>query len=327
MSTVNEARPDVEHWDAFWRARDKAIEQQDIGARDPAPARYWEDFFGRELTGDSRSRLLDVACGHGAVTEIAIAAAAAAGARIEPHCVDYSQAAVDEIRKRFPEVAGVACDASRLPYPDHHFDYVVSQFGIEYAGAPAFNEAARLVAQGGTLAALIHLADSAIHAECADNLAVAVALRDARLMPLARKAFAAGFDLLAGKISEAQYQQADKELAPAVETVKTILRDKGPHAAGGLLANLFKDIGYMYTRMQNYVPAEVFAWIDGMTAELVSYEGRMGSMTRAAVDESGIDAIAEGIAAIGLNVAAPEVLPLSESGKPAAWILHAERKG
>ena len=46
---VDEARPDVEHWDAFWRARDKAIEQQDIGARDPAPARYWESFFAHEF--------------------------------------------------------------------------------------------------------------------------------------------------------------------------------------------------------------------------------------------------------------------------------------
>ena len=323
---VDEARPDVEHWDAFWRARDKAIEQQDIGARDPAPARYWESFFAHEFAGKSRPRLLDVACGHGAVIEIAIAAASTVEAELDAHCVDYSQAAVDELRKRFPEVAGVACDASEIPYPDHHFGYVVSQFGIEYAGASAFKEAARLVAPGGTLAALIHLADSAIHAECADNLAVAVALREARLMPLARNAFAAGFDLVAGRIDEAQFQEADKEFAPAVETVKAILKEKGPLAAGGLVANLFKDIGYMYTRIQNYVPSDVFEWIDGMTAELVSYEGRMGSMTRAAIDETGMCAIADDIAGMDFSVTVPEVLPLTESGRPAAWILHARRK-
>jgi ubiquinone/menaquinone biosynthesis C-methylase UbiE len=316
---------DVEHWDAFWRARDKAIEREDAGARDPAPAHFWETFFEREFAGRNRASVLDVACGHGAVTGIAVAAARSASIELEARCADYSQAAVDELCKRFPGVEGVACDAADMPWPDQRFDFVVSQFGIEYAGDAAFGEAARLVAEGGTLAALTHLQGGAIHAECADNYAVAAALRESRLMTLARGAFEAGFNLMAGKISDAEFQEADKQLAPAVETAKGILRDKGPQAAGGLLANLYKDIGYMYTRMQNYVPDEVFAWFDGMTAELVSYEGRMGSMTRAAMDEVQVTAITDTLAGFGLAVDSPQVLSLEESGKPAAWILVARR--
>ena len=143
--------------------------------------------------------MLDVACGHGAVTGIAVAAARSAGIELEAHCADYSQAAVDELCKRFPGVEGVACDAADMPWPDQRFDFVVSQFGIEYAGDAAFGEAARLVAEGGTLAALTHLQGGAIHAECADNYAVAAALRESRLMTLARGAFEAGFNLMAGK--------------------------------------------------------------------------------------------------------------------------------
>lgn len=316
---------DVEHWDAFWRARDKAIEREDAGARDPAPAHFWETFFEREFTGRTRASVLDVACGHGAVTGIAVAAGRSAGIELEARCADYSQAAVDELCKRFPGVEGVACDAADMPWPDRRFDFVVSQFGIEYAGDAAFGEAARLVAGGGTLAALTHLQGGAIHAECADNLAVATALRESGLMTLARHAFGAGFNLMAGKISEAEFQEADKQLAPAVETAKGILRDKGPQAAGGLLANVYKDIGYMYTRMQNYVPDEVFAWFDGMTAELVSYEGRMASMTRAAMDEVQVTALTETLAGFGLAVDSPQVLSLEESGEPAAWILIARR--
>lgn len=317
--------PHVEHWDAFWRARDKAVSQEDAGARDPAPAHYWEAFFEREFADRAEASLLDVACGHGAVTAIALAAARKAGTRLEAHCADYSQAAVDELRKRFPGVEGEACDAADMPWPDGRFDFVVSQFGIEYAGEAAFNEAARLVAAGGTLAALAHLQGGAIHAECADNCAVAAALRESRLMPLARRAFEAGFDLIAGKITDAQFQEADKQLAPAVETAKGILREKGPDAAGGLLASIYRDIGYMYSRMQNYVPAEVFAWFDGMSAELVSYEGRMASMTQSALDESKLGALADTLSALGLAVEPPQVLALEESGKPAAWILVARR--
>ena len=317
--------PHVEHWDAFWRARDKAISRDDAGARDPAPAHFWEAFFAREFEGKPAASLVDVACGNGAVTAIAIAAAQSAGSDLDAFCADYSQAAVDELCRRFPGVQGVACDAADMPWPDGRFDFVVSQFGIEYAGESAFAEAARLVANGGTLAALVHLAGGAIHAECADNFAVASAVREAELMPRARQAFEAGFDLIAGKITDDQFQEADKRLAPAVEAAKAILREKGADAAGGLLANLYKDIGYMYTRMQNYVPDEVFAWLDGMGAELDSYEGRMASMTRAAMDEAQARATSDSFAALGLDSEPPQVLSLEESGKPAAWILVARR--
>lgn len=315
----------ADHWDAYWQARDKAITQEEAGARDPAPARFWKGFFQREFSRDREATLIDVACGHGAVTEIAITTAREAGATLSAHCADYSRAAIADLQRRFPEVTGIACDAADIPYPDQRFDYVVSQFGIEYAGSTAFAEAARLVAAGGTLASLVHLADSAIHAECADNLTVAVALRESQLIPLARNVFTAGFDLIAGKISKAKFQEADKRLAPAIETAQQILQDKGPLAAGGLLANLYEDIGYMYTRMQNYVPHEVFAWIDGVSDELVSYEGRMGSMARCALDEPGIRKIAAAISSMGLTVESPDVLSLAESGKPAAWILTARR--
>ena len=100
---------------------------------------------------------------------------------------------------------------------------------------------------------------------------------------------------------------------------------QGPQAAGGLLANLYKDIGYMYTRMQNYVPGEVFAWFEGMSAELDSYEGRMASMTRCALDQSQITSIADELTASSFSVEPPRVLSLEESGKPAAWILVARR--
>jgi hypothetical protein len=88
-----------------------------------------------------------------------------------------------------------------------------------------------------------------------------------------------------------------------------------------LLARLYRDIGHMYTRMQNYVPAEVFAWIDGMSGELVSYEGRMASMTRCALDEPGIRDTAAAISEAGFTVETPDLLTLAESGKPAAWVL------
>ena len=51
----------------------------------------------------------------------------------------------------------------------------------------------------------------------------------------------------------------------------------------------------------------------------------MASMTRCAVDRPGILAVAERLTAIGLGVEDPNMLLLSGSGKPGAWILAAKR--
>lgn len=317
----------ADHWDAFWRARDPDVSQADAGANDPALGEFWLELFERELVGSKILRVLDVACGNGAVTRLALQASAASGTDIEACCIDYSQMAIDELRAECPLVTGVACDLRHIPFDEHTFDLVVSQFGIEYGGIEAFDEAARLVAANGVLAAIVHMCGGAIQRECAGNLEVVTALNESELMPRARDAFAAGFDLVAGRISESRFRQTDRPFATAVATVKGILDAHGPRAIGGLLANVFKDIGYMYARIPNYVPEEVFAWIDDVSAKFTSFEGRMDSMANSALDRAAIDDVGERLAAQGFAVTPTEALAFRKTGDPAAWILVARRGG
>lgn len=325
MSSTEPTLSSVQHWDAFWRARDKSIAQDHIGARDPAPAQFWAAHLRRLLAHTSDARLIDVACGNGAVARIAIEAAKVTRANLAVHCIDYSLAAVREVCVEFSDVRGVTCDARRIPYTDRSFDLVVSQFGIEYAGDDAFVEAGRLVAQDGTLTAIVHMEGGAIHEECVGNLAVAETLKQSRLLPLARAAFNAGFDMIDGRIADPEFQEFDKRLAPAVEIAKSILHDKGPLAAGGLLANVYRDIGYMYTRMQNYDRDDVIDWIDNVSAELDSYGGRMASMTGAAFDAADIARVVDSLQPLGFEVSEPAPLSLESAARPAAWILIARR--
>jgi SAM-dependent methyltransferase len=325
MASIEPTPSDVHHWDAFWRARATAVAQDHIGARDPAPAEFWAAHLRQQLEGRKHARLIDVACGNGAVTRIAMEAARAVRADLAVHCADYSVSAVREACTEFPEARGVACDACNIPYADRSFDLVVSQFGLEYAGAAAFPEAARLVAGDGLLTAVVHMESGAIHEECAENHAVVEALDQSRLLPLARDAFNAGFDVLEGRIGNAEFQEHDRRLAPAVEIAKAILRDKGPLAAGGLLANVYRDIAYMYGRIPNYSREDIMAWFDGVSAELKSYSGRMASMTRVAVDEAAIARISDALRALGFEVADPSQLSLKSIPRPSAWILTAQR--
>jgi SAM-dependent methyltransferase len=103
----------------------------------------------------SGSRLLDVACGPGFVSE----AAAERGAR--PVGLDVAAAMVERARARCPGLEFVVGDALRLPFGDSSFDAVTMNFGILHVSQPerAIAEARRVLAPGGRLAFTTWLAD------------------------------------------------------------------------------------------------------------------------------------------------------------------------
>jgi len=94
------------------------------------------------------SRVLDLACGPGYVSE----AAAARGA--VPLGLDFSPAMVAIARKRLPVISFEVGDAQRIAQPDAAFDAVVMGFGILHLPEPehCLEEARRVLRPGGWFA-------------------------------------------------------------------------------------------------------------------------------------------------------------------------------
>lgn len=111
------------------------------------------------------SRLLDVACGPGFVSE----AASARGA--EPVGLDVAAAMVEEARRRCPELTFVEGDAQRLPFPDDSFDAVTMNFGILHLSQPelALAEARRVLVPGSRVAFTAWVAEGNAVAEIVDT--------------------------------------------------------------------------------------------------------------------------------------------------------------
>jgi SAM-dependent methyltransferase len=135
--------------DAFWEFERSGWER--------AAGRYeecWTDtrlFVERLLDAadiEAGTRLLDVACGPGYVSE----AAAARGA--SPVGADLAAPMIERARARCPGLEFVTADAERLPFEGASFDAVTMNFGILHLAHPdsALAEARRVVRPGGRYA-------------------------------------------------------------------------------------------------------------------------------------------------------------------------------
>jgi ubiquinone/menaquinone biosynthesis C-methylase UbiE len=118
------------------------------------------------------SRLLDVACGPGFVSE----AAAARGA--EPVGLDVAVAMVERARLHCPGLTFVVGDAERLPFPDASFDAVTMNFGILHLSQPeaALAEARRVLVRGGRFAFTAWVAEGNAVAQIVDGAVAAHAV-------------------------------------------------------------------------------------------------------------------------------------------------------
>ena len=317
---------DADSWGAYWIGAEAASESVTGGAKGAALERFWTEFFDGQFDGGAVT-MVDLACGAGPVSARAVQMARAATIPFTIHCADYSLAAIRSTKKAIngANVNGFVADVAELPLADGVCDIAVSQFGLEYAGAIAFDEAARLVRPGGALAVIVHMKDGAIEEECAANLDVVVKTQEIGLLSRAREAFDAGFAVLSGRAPREVFEKADKAFAPVVSAAREVIETSRPVIARAFLERLYADLAHMYPRINAYAPDDINRWIDRGEFELKAYEVRMGSMIAAAQSENDMAAHVDRLHAAGFNVPTLDVLQMGEPLKPAAWTLVANK--
>lgn len=141
---------DAAAWSRYWQAGfgDSVYSNGQPVSFEPE----WTGFF-QTLSADTR--LIDLACGAGAVSRLAHA-----------HDAGWDITGVD-YADHLPEIEGITTRASvnlaALPFENASFDAAVSQFGFEYCDDPAaVIETARILAPGGRIGLLMHAADGAV---------------------------------------------------------------------------------------------------------------------------------------------------------------------
>ena len=309
-------------WETYWHGTGDVGAYSSGGVNHPAILAFWDDFFaGVKLKYDT-PKIIDIASGNGAV--IARALATFGDELPDFTCLDVSEAAITNIRDRFPQVHGIVTDACDIPLESGSFNIATSQFGVEYAGLTAINEVARLLASDGQLALLLHTQAGSIHRECMESLDATVRLQESRFIPYAIEMFDAGFKAVRGA-DRASYEAAGKQLAPAIGALEAIMKQYGQHVAGDTIARLYNDIAQIHQEIQHYEPADVLDWLGRMDGELDAYAGRMSSMSDSAIDNDTFEQICDGLRNRDYTIERAEPLIAPDQDLPLAWILIATK--
>jgi SAM-dependent methyltransferase len=309
-------------WNSYWKGTSDAQAYESGGVGHPGFAAFWQRTLGECLEHHHDPRILDIATGSGAIIESLERMGSLNLRNIS--CIDISEAAIQSVQERFPGVSGVVADATRIPLPNDSFDIVTSQFGAEYAGPAAVNEAARLLAPGGEMLFLMHYRSGTIHRICSMALDAIRRTEQSGFVDRALVYFEAGFAAVRGA-DRAPYDQAGAELNPAIRAIEAVLRDHGGGVGGGTIQKLYDDVRTIHSRIQHYDPDEVLDWLRTMKTELSAYEARMASMCDCALDEETLEEHCVRLASLGLDILQREPLFLSPNNAPYAWVLRARK--
>jgi len=312
----------ADSWDTYWQGMGDSGGFSRGGVNHPAILAFWDEFFQTVKRDYATPKIIDIASGNGAVLERALTTF---GDELPDFtCLDVSAAAITNIQNRFPQVNGVVTDTRAIPFDSGSFDIVTSQFGVEYAGLDAINEAARLLATGGQLAFLLHSQEGSIHRECVDSLDAIVQLLDSRFIPYATEMFSTGFQAVRGA-DRAPYEAAAKKLAPAIATLEAIMQQYGQQVADDTIARLYSDVDQIHQRIQHYDPTEVLDWLHRLEGELDAYAGRMSSMSSSAIGSEAFEQIVAGLQNRDYTIIRAEPMVIPDQELPLAWALVTTR--
>lgn len=177
----------VDAWSSYWfnGAIDSFVPK---GIENP-----FEGVWARVAdTLQDSSKVLDMACGNGAIAHLLEHAVQDKSLNITG--VDIAQVQQGAAKFKQHNVSFESGhDITSLPFEDASFDAVVSQFGIEYSDWQAsLNEVARLCKAGGQVCFVMHCKASAIEHNVKQQQQASQAIRDSQFFPV----YAEFFELL-----------------------------------------------------------------------------------------------------------------------------------
>jgi len=269
---------------------------------------YLSKFWYKEIRNNKNlAKVIDLASGAGSIF---------AGNIDEEndkyYAVDVSQDALNQLKSRMPNVKTLVNSIDNVNLPSAEFDLVVSQFGIEYAGANAFIEAARLLKANGKLVLLSHIKDGFIDSKNQTEYEGVSLLNSSDFINKSIEVTKARFEADKNK-----FKQKFSEFI-AIEPVvsKWALTHKT-----GLLSHAYFGFRKMYENINSYVLADLIDWLEGINDEKQKSEIRLKEMLNAALTQEKVESHCNLLRESGLFNIEFKPFLIPNQSLPIAWLI------
>lgn len=305
-------------WSEYWKAGSvTTFQDMFTGNYDREIGEFWNGIFSAQAAG---TRLVDLACGNGALALLAAEYSRDSETQLAIDALDFA-----EIRQPSDASAQELWSMIRF-YPHRRledtgldanaYQLAISQFGIEYGERQAtIAELDRiLAAQGATLAFICHRADSEIIRQSRNALEHTDICNASKAPDIVRKlqerlaqVYAAGKDPARDRACEklrARLNSAIGELHDAADKVED------PRHLHFFIKGCMAP--FDATVMQTKSLAERLDLLDQLDRECAAFEGRMRDLLSAALDEDALAAWGEELSARGFTVARSEPVIMEE---------------
>ncbi len=159
------------HWSEYWKSGNTTTFNNGLSeGYDLEIKRFWQSFFS---TINSNTTIVDLGCGNGAIPSILFDISREKSVTPLIYAVDYAKVSInppsDYNVDRFQLLPETLIEDTSIK--EQSVDWVVSQYGIEYADLNrAINEVVRIGKSNVKLACIMHSEDSAILKEASLNL-------------------------------------------------------------------------------------------------------------------------------------------------------------
>lgn len=268
-------------WDQYWRdGRLASCGGEGGAAYQAAITEGWREFFRTLPDG---SRILDVCTGNGAVARVAEETARERGIRFEIEAFDGAVIARSGSGSMIHFRSRVRAES--LPYPDASFDVVVGQYGLEYTDLErSLPELARVSAPGCRVRFMTHAREGVVVEHARHQLEDARQVLDGPLFPAARVVV----DACADGASEDDLRTVTRSYNDAVRRMEEASRDSVEPA---MYSNACCVLTHALSIQRQAGSQAVMDKIDDVEATVHAHAERLRAMTRAALDESGAQAL------------------------------------
>ena len=304
------------HWQEFWSGAGADGANEVCTGAGEALDGFWRGRLDAAFKTGATS-LVELACG---AAPLARRAAELSETPLRLVCADISEAAIARLKEDFPAAEAVVADAADPGFDPQGFDLVLSQFGLEYAGEGAFAAAARLVAPGGALIAVAHLADGAVARECAANRGILAAFLDFDPLGLAAMLLAEE-----SALDQNEFKAREGEIIASFRSIEAALAEAPPGGGVAFIRRVMPDLAQLYNRRQAFAAEDAQAWLAGQKEAAQGYAARMSAMVEAALDEGAAERVRQALEQAGLRIETLAPISLKPDGEPAAWHIEAVR--